>query len=261
MNTARNRKSLVGLGMASFLMSVAVTSLSLPSTAMASSKTSVTVFAASSLQEQFTQAARRFERANPMVRIRFSFGSSTTLANQIATGAPADIFVAADQVSMRAATDISRYTSNYVTNQVVLAIPIHSTIASPSDLTGNVIWLQCAHSVPCGAAAERALAAEGVTTNSPVSLETSDSTTFAKLLAGAVDAAIVYKTDVIANPLKVRAVEFKDTSAASTIYRIGISQRGMTLTNPWVKKFFRYLKSSSVKISLKRAGFQVDSIR
>jgi len=42
-------------------------------TPTASARNQVTVFAASSLTESFTQLAKRFERVNPGVKIVFSF--------------------------------------------------------------------------------------------------------------------------------------------------------------------------------------------
>ena len=55
----------------------------------------VTVFAASSLTETFTQIGKDFEAANPGAKVTFNFGGSSTLATQINQGAPADVFASA----------------------------------------------------------------------------------------------------------------------------------------------------------------------
>ena len=47
---------------------------------------SITVFAASSLTESFSQLGKRFEAAHPGVKVRFSFLTSSTLATQIKIG-------------------------------------------------------------------------------------------------------------------------------------------------------------------------------
>ncbi len=222
---------------------------------------SVNVFAASSLQVQYTALAEKFQAAHPGVKINISFGASATLANQIAAGAPVDIFVSADQASMAVAkTEITNPT-DYVVNHVVLAVPTNSTIKNTSDLNGNVKWIQCAHTAPCGIAADRALAAEGGVKSSPVSYEASASSTLAKLLAGAVDAAVVFRTDVIANKSRLRAIEFANSQSASSQYQIGIAKSAVTKKNRWANTFLVYLKSSYIRKALSKAGFQVDSLK
>ena len=235
--------------------------LSSAQTATAADGKSVNVLAASSLQVQYTALAKKFEAAHPGVKINISFGSSTTLANQIAAGAPADIFVSADQASMTLAKSEITNPTDYVVNQVVLAVPSNSSISKISDLNGNVKWIQCAHTAPCGIAADRALASEGGIKSSPVSYETTASSTVAKLLAGAVDAAVIFKTDVIANPTKLRAIAFADTQAASSQYQIGIAKSALAKKNRWANTFFLYLKSSDIRKALSKAGFQVDSLK
>ncbi|MCC9620281.1 molybdate ABC transporter substrate-binding protein [Thalassospira sp. MA62] len=56
----------------------------------------ITVFAAASLTDAMTKAAERFEEKTGD-HVLLSFASSSTLARQIAAGAPADIFVSANQ--------------------------------------------------------------------------------------------------------------------------------------------------------------------
>jgi len=229
--------------------------------ATAANGNSVKVFAASSLQVQYIALAKKFEAAHSGVKINISFGSSTTLASQIVAGAPVDIFVSADKASMAAAKSEITNPTDYVVNQVVLAVPKNSALTKISDLNGNVKWIQCAHTAPCGIAADRALAAEGGVKGSPVSYEASATSTLAKLLAGAVDAAIVFKTDVIANKSRLRKIDFANSEAASSQYQIGISKSATTKKNRWANTFFLYLKSSVIRKELSKAGFQVDSLK
>jgi len=202
----------------------------------------INVFAASSLQAKYSVLTKKFVAAHPGVKINISFGSSATLANQINSGAPFDIFVSADELSMASVKSEITTPTDYVANQVVLAVALTSPIKKIGDLNGKVKWIQCAHTVPCGAAADRALKAEGGIKSLPVSFETSASSTLAKLIAKAVDAAIVYKTDVIANPTKIRAITFTDSKAASTQYKIGISKTAIASNNRWAKRVFQYLQ-------------------
>lgn len=225
--------------------------------ASAAPKYNVNVFAASSLQSQYSALAQKFMAAHPQIKINIAFGSSSTLANQIASGAQVDIFVSADRASMATVSKEFPNPSNYLVNQVVLAAPVNSPIEKISDLNKGIKWIQCAHTVPCGIAADSALTSESTVTTSPVSLELSASSTLAKLLAGAVDAAIVYQTDVKANQSKLKAIYFRDLSAASTTYQIGISKSAVSKKNLAASIFLSNLKSKFVLNSLTRAGFQI----
>ena len=51
----------------------------------------VTVSAAASLKETFTQIGKDFESANPGAKVTINFGSSGDLATQIQSGAPVDV--------------------------------------------------------------------------------------------------------------------------------------------------------------------------
>lgn len=224
-------------------------------TSSGTSNRTVTVFAASSLTKAYTALGQKFMAGHSQITIKFAFGSSTTLAAQIAAGAPADIFAAADTSSM--ATVAAQFPApvNYVTNQVVLALPKNSAITKFADLNGRVTWLQCGHSVPCGIAADSALKSEGVVTSSPVSLEASASSATAKLLAGAVDAAILFKTDVVANPTKLKYIPFTNPAAAMSQYQIGLAASKATTKNVWARTVYLYLSGLTAKKFLLASGF------
>ena len=203
---------------------------------------SINVFAASSLTESYTQIGKQFEKAHKGIKVNFSFQASSTLAKQIKEGAPADIFVSAEPFAGG---------SDYLINRVVLGIPVNSPIKKISDLNGKVIWIQCAHEVPCGAVADAALKSENVSTK-PVSYEPKASSVLAKLLAGEVDAAIIYRTDMIANAKKIRAIEFNDQEGAKTTYQIAQLRK-----NRWAATFMNYLNSKEVLKIMVQKGFEV----
>ena len=211
----------------------------------------VTVFAASSLTETYTQLGARFERSHPGVKVLFSFQASSTLATQIKAGAPADIFVSAAPQDMNGVVASPNYAINYLINRVVLAVPLDSKIRKISDLNSGAIWIQCAKEVPCGQAATRALASDGITKVAR-SYEPKANSVLAKLLASEVDAAIVYRTDVIANAKKIRAIEFSDQNAASTTYQIVHLSK-----NRWAKTFYSYLNSRLALKYLQNRGFEL----
>ncbi len=62
---------------------------------VAPAKTEVMVFAAMSLKQPFSRAAPLFEAENPGAVLQFNYSGSGTLADQIASGAAADVFASA----------------------------------------------------------------------------------------------------------------------------------------------------------------------
>ena len=69
---------------------------------------SINVFAAASLKEAFTDIGALFEKANPGTHVRFNFGGSSQLAEQIAQGAPADVFASANTKLMESSIKTGR---------------------------------------------------------------------------------------------------------------------------------------------------------
>ena len=60
----------------------------------------LTVSAASSLTNAFKEIAQRYEEQYPDVKIGLNFGASGALLQQLAKGAPVDVFASADQETM-----------------------------------------------------------------------------------------------------------------------------------------------------------------
>jgi molybdate transport system substrate-binding protein len=87
----------------------------------------LTVSAAASLTNAFRDLGPAFEAQNPGTTVLFNFAASDALLAQIAKGAPADVFAAADQESMdRAETQkllVPASRRNFVSNTHVLVTP------------------------------------------------------------------------------------------------------------------------------------------
>src|SRR4051812_35384218 len=80
----------------------------------------MTVFAAASLTESFTEIGKLFDTENPGVTTKFNFGGSSDLAQQIVNGAPADVFASASPTNMKTVTDTGKVEGtpqNFVTNE------------------------------------------------------------------------------------------------------------------------------------------------
>lgn len=118
-----------------FFWGLFVTSLS--SSALAEE---LTVSAAASLTNAFTELKGDFEKTHPGTSIFTNFAASTPLLRQIREGAPADVFASADQATMNKAQAEKLIEpagrKDFVSNSVVLIVPVDSkaAITSVTDL-------------------------------------------------------------------------------------------------------------------------------
>jgi molybdate transport system substrate-binding protein len=98
-------------------------------------RSTLTVFAASSLTDAFGELAKTFEERNPGVEVRQSFESSSTLLTQIQQGARADVFATAADEEMDAAVDdglVAREPEVFARNREVILVPQ----ANPANIRG-----------------------------------------------------------------------------------------------------------------------------
>ncbi len=163
----------------------------------------VTVFAASSLTAAFTELGDAFTAANPDVEVTFSFAGSSELVAQIREGAPADVFASADLANMAKLTDadlIDGEPEVFATNvaEIVVEAGNPRGITELADLANDdLVVVQCAPEVPCGAYAEQIFENAGVAV-APSSFEQNVKAVASKVTLGEADAGIVYRTDVLA---------------------------------------------------------------
>src|SRR5882757_7849474 len=87
----------------------------------------LTVSAAASLTNAFKEIGTAFEAANPGTKVQFNFGASGALLQQIAKGAPVDVFASADQETMNQAEQQGLVKAgtgvNFVSNSLVVIVP------------------------------------------------------------------------------------------------------------------------------------------
>ncbi|MFG3016559.1 molybdate ABC transporter substrate-binding protein [Streptomyces cinerochromogenes] len=218
----------------------------------------VTVFAAASLKESFTTLGKEFENEHPGTRVSFNFGGSDTLAASITGGAPADVFAAASPKTMKIVTDQGDATgtpATFVRNQLEIAtLPGNpDKVASLKDLTGSGLKVVlCDKSVPCGAAAQKALDAAGLKLT-PVSYEQDVKAALNKVRLNEADAAVVYRTDVKAAGDKVEGVEFPESADAVNDYPITLLKDAPNAET--AKAFIALVRSAQGRKVLSGAGF------
>ncbi|MEV6426553.1 molybdate ABC transporter substrate-binding protein [Nocardia sp. NPDC051463] len=185
----------------------------------------VTVFAAASLTETFTELGKQFEAAHPGVKVVYSFGASSALAEQIKQGAPVDVFASASPKNMQQVVDAGDITAKPVTfvrNRLEIAVPK----GNPGHITGLPDFGKtepkialCAEQVPCGAAAKTVFEVAGVTPQ-PDTREADVKAVLTKVTLGEVDAALVYRTDVKAAGDKVEGIDFPEADKAINDYPV-----------------------------------------
>lgn len=215
----------------------------------------ITVLAAASLTDVFTDLAEEFERSHDGSKVTLAFGSSTNLAQQVVDGAPGDVLATADEASMRVAQDADT-TSDvipFATNVITLVTPAGNPggVGSLADLD-DVIWVRCADEVPCGHLARMVLERNHIT-SAPASLEEDVRATLDKVVSGEADAGLVYVTDAVAAGGAVETVPVAGAASASTTYFTAVlaGAGNAALARQWVA----FVTSRSGLAILGRAGF------
>ncbi|GAA3476918.1 molybdate ABC transporter substrate-binding protein [Streptomyces yanii] len=218
----------------------------------------VTVFAAASLKESFTTLGKGFEKTHPGTKVTFNFGGSDTLAASITGGAPADVFAAASPKTMAIVTDAKDAVgtpSTFVRNQLEIAtLPGNpDKVSSLKDLTKSGLKVVlCDKTVPCGAAAQKALEASRLELT-PVSYEQDVKSALTKVELKEADAAVVYRTDVKAAGDRVEGVEFPESTEAINDYPITLLKGAPNADA--AKAFIALVQSAEGQKVLTAAGF------
>ena len=174
----------------------------------------LTVLAAASLTESFTELGQVFEDQNPGVEVAFSFAGSQQLAQQLGQGAEADVFASANEKYMLAMEEANRVNvedvQTFATNRLVVIFPKDNpaSLMTLQDLAKSGIKLDLADtSVPVGQYSDNFLdkAVQDSTFDSSfkenvlknvVSYEDNVKAVLTKVSLGEADAGIVYVTDI-----------------------------------------------------------------
>ena len=226
----------------------------------------LTVSAAASLTQAFQEIGAQFETQNPGTKLKFNFGASGALMQQIANGAPVDVFASADTDTMDkavakgvvVATDVKIFT----TNKLVLIVPIQSN-ASFQQLVDlkkpeiKRIALGAPASVPAGHYAQGSLEKAGLwndvkdkiihTVNVRQALD--------YVARGEVDAGFVYASDaqLMSDKVKVALQVATVLPIQYPIARVvGSEQKNISI------KFIQFLLSPTAQTLLKKYSLGTD---
>jgi molybdate transport system substrate-binding protein len=220
---------------------------------------SITVSAASSLTEVFTQLGREFQKRFKGTTVTFNFGSSTTLETQIQQGAPADVFASADTTNMdklSAAGDVSDKPVVFAHNLLEIAVAKGNPkkIKTLADtLKPGVQLVLCAATVPCGKFALQAYQQAGLTVpRVPTGQDVK--ATLSNVSLGTADAAVVYVTDVKAAKGKVAGVVIPAAQNVVATYPIAVVKSSANAAT--ASTFVKYVAlSPAARATLLKFGF------
>ena len=225
----------------------------------------LTVFGASSLTNVLEEVGKAYTAKTGMP-IRFSFAASSALAKQVESGAPADVFISADQEWMDYLADrklIQPATRRDIAgNSLVLVAPADSTVAlkiapgfalvAALGERGRIATGDPA-SVPVGKYARAALGNLKVWASVESRIIPADNvrTALNFVARGEAPLGIVYATDARAES-RVRVV---DTFPASTHEPIRYPAAATLIASAGAAGFLEFLSSEPARTVLDRAGF------
>ncbi|MGQ0602262.1 MAG: molybdate ABC transporter substrate-binding protein [Anaerolineales bacterium] len=246
--------------------------LALASCAPAPRPITLTVFAAASLKDAFTELGERFEMSNAGVTVSFNFAGSQQLAQQLVEGAPADVFASANQKQMDSAIDGGRIakgaTQPFVKNRLVVIVPADNPaqIVALADLARPGLKLiLAAREVPVGqysldflektqADSTFAVGFKDAVLNNVVSYEENVRAVLSKVSLGEADAGIVYTSDVSGDGAEqIGRIEISDDLNTIAIYPI--APVGDSAHAETARAFVDFVLSSEGQATLKRYGF------
>lgn len=229
-------------------------------------ETELVLFAAASLRDVLTSIAGDFRREHPGVDVRLSFAGSQELRAQIEHGAPADVFVSADERHMSALREAGRVGEPVVIarNEPVVVVGRAPGDAIPAfgDLPAARRLVIGAPEVPIGRYTaqilDRAAGLHGADFRvrveaRVVSRELDVRQVLAKVVMGEADAGIVYRTDAISAGDAVRVVPIPEAINVVATYPAAIVEGAAhpALARAWLDR----LLSGPGQASLRAAGF------
>ena len=189
-------------------------------------RTVITVSAAASLSKAYTELGKQFEKVNPSIKVRFNFASTSSLVSQIQSGAPSDVFAAADLSSFDKllARNLVKSPKVFARNSMQLVVKSSNPlgISSITDLAKASVVSLCAKTVPCGVYATTILSRYGVTlSESKITRGVDATATLNAVSTGDADAAIVYATDALSAKKSVSVITIPASKNVKAMYGIG----------------------------------------
>ncbi len=238
-----------------------------PSTVSATpAPVSLTVFAAASLRDAFSELGGNYTALHPNVRIQFNFAGSQTLRTQIEQGASVDVFASADLSNMSAlqSEKLVQASQIFTRNQLVVILPPNNpaAVSTLQDLAKPGLKLVlAANTVPAGKYALQSLDlmnseyGQNFKTRvlaNVVSNEQDVKAVVAKVSLGEADAGIVYVSDATAVPT-LKSIPIPTSLNVMAEYPIAALVNSNHLQT--ADEFISYVLSAEGQAVLEKWGF------
>jgi molybdate transport system substrate-binding protein len=233
--------------------------------ALSAQAAQLTVHAAASLTDAMKEISAAYEKQSGD-QLRLNFDASSILARQIEEGAPADIFLSADEAKMDQLEKAGRLApgtrKTLLSNTLVIVVPAESALSfrSAADLSRpqiKKIALAQPGSVPAGIYAKEYLTAQGLWDKiEPKVIPTQNvRAALAAVESGNVEAGIVYKTDALISKKVKVACEIPASEGPKISYPVAALAGSGDLVA--AKKFLAYLESEPALAVFRKFGFTV----
>ncbi|MEM9070102.1 MAG: molybdate ABC transporter substrate-binding protein [Myxococcota bacterium] len=226
-----------------------------------SSRTTLRVYAASSLTDAFRALEQPFEAAHPNVDLVLSFAGSQIHRLQIEHGAPADLFASANEAHLRALSEVGAIEAaeRFARNEVVAVVPASSSLRSFRELDRAGRIVVGTEATPIGGytaelfdAARAHFSAEFADALEAhvVSRESNVRLVRSRVVLGEADLAFVYRSD--AGDERLRVVPLPDELTVRATYAIGLATR--TSHRNAAEDFRAFLRSAEAQSQLRDHG-------
>ena len=223
----------------------------------------ITVSAAASLTNAFTEVKDAFEKKNPGTKVVTNFAASNPLLKQIETGAPVDVFASADQATMDKAAGqkfiIEKSRVDFAANSLVLIVPAESklNLKKAGELAGKDytrVSIGNPDSVPAGRYAREVLQHTGLWDKLDGKLIYGESVrqVLDYVMRNEVQAGFVYGTDAKQGGDKVKVVETMQGKTRVT-YPIAVLERSKAQKE--AQAFVDFVVSAEGQAILTKYGF------
>jgi len=222
----------------------------------------LTVSAAASLTNAFTDIAKTYEAKHPGTQVSLNFGASDVLLKQIEQGAPADVFASADKATMDRAASAGRIDAasrkDFAANTLVLIVPGNGAApAQLGDLTQTTyrrIAVGNPDSVPAGRYTKQALTEAKLWDALQPKLVQAQNVRQALdyVARGEAEAGFVYATDAASQAQKVKVAL---TVSTATPVRYPVAAIGSCKQKAAACEFVQFLLGPESRATLSHYGF------
>ncbi|MYE26361.1 MAG: molybdate ABC transporter substrate-binding protein [Chloroflexi bacterium] len=233
-------------------------------------RTSLTIYAATSLTDVFEEIRDAFAKVNPDVEVLLNFASSSTLAAQLSAGAPADIFASANELQMENVVKAGRVkeedVETFAHNRLALIVPADNpaNVDTFEELAENgVLLVLAAPGTPIRAYTDAMLTSYNVERGEDfrarvlanlVSEESNVRQVVARVALGEADAGVVYQSDALGDIVD-RVITIPIAERHNQLASYPIAPLTDAANPGLAESFLRFIRSEKARGFLAAHGF------